>query len=33
VYVCKRLWGPEKDTASPGAGVIGSCELPNMDAK
>lgn len=25
--------GAEKDTGSPGAGVTGDCELPNMGAK
>ena len=30
---CTSLWSPEEDTSSPGAGVTGSCELPDVSAE
>jgi hypothetical protein len=32
-HVCMSLWTPEESVRTVGAGIAGSCELPNMGAK
>ena len=32
LHVCKSPQGPERDVVSPGTGVTGVCELPDVGA-